>query len=79
MKDGSEAFGMIVSETEDKVDVRYMTAQQTLDPKNILSRTQLNNSLMSSNLQSLMSEQELVDLVEYLSSLKKNEKATASR
>ncbi len=79
MKDGSEAFGMIVSETEDKVDIRYMNAQQTLDPKNILSRAQLSASLMSANLQSLMSEEELVDLVEYLSALKKNNKAVAKK
>ena len=79
MKDGSEAFGMIVSETEDKVDIRYMNAQQTLDPKAILSRAQLSTSLMSANLQSLMDEQELVDLVEYLSSLKKTDKVTAIR
>jgi len=79
LKDGSEAFGMIVSETEDKVDIRYMNAQQTLDPKNILTRTPLSTSLMSANLQSLMSEQELVDLVEYLSNLKKTDQVTAGR
>jgi putative membrane-bound dehydrogenase-like protein len=71
MKDGTEAFGMIASETEDKVDIKYMATQQTLDKKDIVSRVQLETSLMSQNLQSLMSESELVDLVEYLSTLKK--------
>ncbi len=79
MKDGSEAFGRIVSETEDKIDIQYMTTQQTLDPKNIQSRTQLSNSLMSANLQSLMTEQELLDLVEYLSTLKKKDNVLSSR
>ncbi|MBK5278397.1 MAG: c-type cytochrome, partial [Bacteroidia bacterium] len=70
MKDGSQAFGMIVSETEDKVDILYTTTQQTLDPANIVSREKQVASMMSSNLQTLMTEQELVDLVEYLQSLK---------
>jgi putative heme-binding domain-containing protein len=71
MKDGSQAYGMIVSETEDKVDVLYMTTQQTLNPANIASREMQIASMMPSNLQTLMTEQELVDLIEYLQSLKK--------
>lgn len=71
MKDGSQAYGMIVSETEDKVDILYMTTQQTLNPANIASREKQETSMMPSNLQTLMTEQELVDLVEYLQSLKK--------
>ncbi len=70
MKDGSEAFGMIVSETEDKVELQYMTTQQTLNPTNIVSRSKQETSLMPSNLQTLMTEQELVDLVAYLQTLK---------
>ena len=72
MKDDSQAYGMIISETEDKVDVRYMTTQQTLNPANIISREKQETSMMPSNLQTLMTEQELVDLVEYLQSLKSN-------
>ena len=72
MKDGSQAYGMIVSETEDKVDILYMTTQQTLNPANIASREKQETSMMPSNLQTLMTEQELVDLVEYLQSLKSN-------
>ena len=79
MKDGSEAFGMITSETEDKVEIRYMNTQQTLDPSRIVSRTKLTTSLMPSNLQSLMTEKELVDLVEYLGSLKKKNDAISQR
>jgi putative heme-binding domain-containing protein len=79
MKDGSEAFGMITSETEDKVEIRYMNTQQTLDPSRIVSRTKLTTSLMPSNLQSLMTEKELVDLVEYLGSLKKKNDAISQK
>jgi putative membrane-bound dehydrogenase-like protein len=70
MKDGSSAFGKIVSETADKVDLQYVNAQQTINKADIVSKIELENSLMPSNLQSTMSEQDLVDLVEYLSTLK---------
>lgn len=71
LHDGSSAFGRIISETEDKIDVQYMNNQQTVLKENILSRTKLESSLMPSNLQATMTEQELVDLVEYLSTLRK--------
>jgi len=72
MKDGSEAFGMIVSETEDKVEIQYMTTQQTLNPTEIASREMQITSIMPANLQTLMAEQELIDLVAYLQTLKSN-------
>ena len=72
MKDGSQAFGMIISETEDKVEIQYMTTQQTLDKAALASREKQETSMMPSNLQTLMTEKELVDLVEYLQSLKSN-------
>jgi hypothetical protein len=56
-----------------------MNTQQTLDPAKIASRTKLTTSLMPSNLQSLMTEKELVDLVEYLGSLKKKDDAITQR
>jgi putative heme-binding domain-containing protein len=71
LHDGSSAFGRIISETEDKIDVQYMNNQQSVLKENILSRTKLESSLMPSNLQATMTEQELVDLVEYLSTLRK--------
>ncbi len=79
MKDGTTAFGMITSETEDKVEIRYMNTRQTLDPAQIATRTKLTGSLMPSNLQSLMTENELLDLVEYLSSLKKKSDVISKR
>jgi putative membrane-bound dehydrogenase-like protein len=71
LHDGSSAFGRIISETEDKIDVQYMNNQQTILKESILSRTKLESSLMPSNLQATMTEQELVDLVEYLNTLRK--------
>ncbi|MDH4297319.1 MAG: PQQ-dependent sugar dehydrogenase [Cyclobacteriaceae bacterium] len=70
LTDGSTTVGRITSETGDKVELQYMNNRQTLLKENISSRTWLESSLMPSNLQSSMSEQELVDLVAYLGSLK---------
>lgn len=70
LKDGSSAFGRIASETEDKVDMQYMGNTQTIQKSNIASRTQIPGSMMPSNLQSQMTEDELVDLVSYLKELK---------
>ncbi|MDQ2658018.1 MAG: c-type cytochrome, partial [Bacteroidota bacterium] len=71
LKDGSTAMGKIVSETEEKIDLQYMTSQQTVDKAQVVSRTKMESSLMPGNLTVSMSQQELVDLVEYLSGLKK--------
>jgi putative heme-binding domain-containing protein len=70
LSDGSAAVGKIVSETADKVELQYMSSQQTVLKENINSRVKLESSLMPSNLQSSMSEEELVNLVTYLSSLR---------
>ena len=72
MKDGSQAYGMVVSETEDKIEILYMTTRQALNPANVVSREKQETSMMPSNLQTLMTEQELVDLIDYLQSLKSN-------
>jgi putative heme-binding domain-containing protein len=71
LKDGSMAMGKIVSETEEKIDLQYMTSQQSLEKSQMVSRTKMETSLMPGNLHSSISQQELVDLVEYLSGLKK--------
>lgn len=77
LKDGSMAMGKIVSETADKIDLQYMATQQTVDKASVVSKTKMENSLMPGNLHSTMSQQELVDLVEYLSVLK-SEASTGS-
>jgi hypothetical protein len=51
-----------------------MSSQQSVNKENVVSRTKMETSLMPSNLQSSMSEQELVDLVQYLRTLKKDER-----
>ncbi|HEU5146278.1 MAG TPA: c-type cytochrome, partial [Chryseosolibacter sp.] len=71
MRDGSTAVGKIVSETGEKIDLQYMTSQQSVNKSQVVSRTKMETSLMPGNLHASMSQQELVDLVEYLSSLKK--------
>jgi putative heme-binding domain-containing protein len=74
LKSGDEAFGLIVSETTDEVTVKDAKAVITRVKKSdIASRRQLKMSLMPSGLQQTMSTQDLIDLVEYLSSLKKVE------
>lgn len=71
LKDGSTAVGKIVSETEEKVDLQYMTSERSIDKSQIASRTKMENSLMPGGLHASMSQQDLVDLVAYLSGLKK--------
>lgn len=75
LKDGSSAFGRIVSETEDKIELQYMNTQQTVKKADVILRTKMESSLMPSNLQASMSEQDLVDLVEFLQGLKKGKLA----
>jgi putative membrane-bound dehydrogenase-like protein len=74
LNDGAVAMGKIVSETPEKVDVQYMSNQETIAKEKIVSRVKLESSLMPSSMQSSMSEQELIDLVEYLTTLKKDER-----
>jgi hypothetical protein len=52
-----------------------MSNTQTLKPSDVASRTKLPNSLMPGDLQRLMTEDEFVDLVEYLKGLKKSDVA----
>ena len=71
LKDGSIAVGKIVSETEEKIDLQYMASERSIDKSQIVSKTKMETSLMPGGLHASMSQQELIDLVEYLSGLKK--------
>jgi len=72
MKDGSKMVGIISSQTEDKLDLRLPGGTvMSYAVKDIAARQPMANSLMPANLQQTMTEQELVNLVEYLASLKK--------
>jgi len=72
MKDGNVAFGIIESETPDEISVKGPTGAVTKHAKvNIKGRVQQPISLMPPGLHLTVNENELVDLVEYLASLKK--------
>ena len=72
LKNGDELFGLITSETSDELTVKSQTGVVTKAKKSeIAKRQKLTTSLMPLGLQLTMSAQDLVDLVEFLSSLKK--------
>jgi putative heme-binding domain-containing protein len=73
LEDGSVAIGKIISETPEEIDIQYMNTRQTVLKDKVTSRSKLESSLMPSNLQSSITEQELIDLVAYLESLRKDE------
>jgi putative heme-binding domain-containing protein len=73
LKSGDEIEGIIVSETEEELLIKDAKAIATrLKKADIATRRKLKTSLMPTGLQQTMSTQDLVDLVGYLSSLKKN-------
>jgi putative heme-binding domain-containing protein len=72
LKSGDEAGGIIVSETEDELTIKDAKAIATrIKKQDVASRRKLKTSLMPAGLQQTMSAQDLVDLVGYLSSLRK--------
>ncbi|MDO9551213.1 PVC-type heme-binding CxxCH protein [Rhodonellum sp.] len=71
LKDGSTLGGIISSRTETDIDLKMPGGTVTpLKTSDITSITQMENSMMPSGLEKSMSSQELVDLVEYLMTLK---------
>ena len=73
MKDGSSAVGIIASETEDEITLKLPGGvSNKFDKAQMVSKTKMESSMMPPNLHQGMTEQELVDLVEYLYSLKKS-------
>jgi putative membrane-bound dehydrogenase-like protein len=72
LRSGDEAVGIITSETDTTVSIKSAGAIVTEhSKKDILERRKLPASLMPVGLQQSMTIEELVDLVEYLSTLKK--------
>ena len=72
LKSSDEVFGLLVSETTDEVAIKDLKGIVTKYRKSdIVERRQLKTSIMPTDLQQGMTTQELVDLVEYLASLKK--------
>ncbi len=71
LKNGSTVVGMIASKTETEMIVKLPGgANQTLKTKDIVSKKQMTESMMPAGFQLAMTDQQLVDLVEYLASLK---------
>jgi len=73
LNSGEEAYGLIVSETADELAIKNNTGVVTRYKRaDIKSRQQMKLSIMPAGLVQAMSPDELVDLIEYLGSLKKN-------
>ncbi len=82
LKSGDEAYGLLVSETPDEVAIKDTNGIVThYNKSDIESRRQLKTSLMPTGLQQTMTPPELMDLVTFLSTLKKQpaEQPTASQ
>lgn len=74
LKNGDEAYGIITSETAGEVTVKTQTGILTTYQKaEIERRRKMSTSIMPMGLQLTMSTRDLIDLVEYLSTLKKPE------
>jgi putative heme-binding domain-containing protein len=72
LKSGDEAYGLVVSETADELSVKDLKGIVTRYKKtDIATREQLKTSIMPTGLQQSMTTREFVDLVEFLSTLKK--------
>ena len=72
LKSGEEAYGLIVSETADELAIKGNTGVVTRYQKaDIKSRQQMKLSIMPAGLVQAMNPDDLVDLIEYLASLKK--------
>jgi putative heme-binding domain-containing protein len=74
LKDGDEAYGLITSETEEEIVIKdARNVPMRIKKSDLAKRQQSKVSIMPADLQKTMSTQDLVDLVEFLSTLKKVE------
>ena len=72
LKSGDEAYGLLASETADEIAIKAVGGLITRYKKSdVQGRQKTKLSIMPAGLQQAISVQELVDLVEYLASLKK--------
>lgn len=72
LTDGSEVTGYILSKTEDEVQLRmYGGRTETYPRAQVASIEEMDQSLMFDNLERSMSQEDLVSLVAYLTTLKK--------
>ena len=72
LKNGDETFGIVSSETAEEIAVKTQNGISTRYKKSDLAKREMQKlSIMPAGLQQAMSTQDLVDLVEYLTTLKK--------
>jgi putative membrane-bound dehydrogenase-like protein len=72
LKDGGAAAGIVRSETAEEITIALPGgATQKLAKNNVAKREKLTTSLMPVGLNAMLSQEDLVNLVEYLASLKK--------
>jgi len=74
LKSGDEAYGLKTSDTPEEIAIKDVNGIVTRFKKSeVASMQQSKTSIMPSGLQQAMTTQELVDLIEYLATLKKAE------
>lgn len=74
LKSGDEAYGLLVSQTADEIAIKDLKGIVTrFKTSEVEKKRQLKTSIMPTGLAANMSTQELVDLVQFLSGLKKAE------
>jgi len=74
LRDGSQVAGIVASETSEAIELRLLNGvTERYNKDDVTSIAKLEHSLMPPNLHQGMSEQELVDLVEYLTTLRQME------
>ncbi|WP_301923696.1 c-type cytochrome, partial [Ferruginibacter sp.] len=72
MKDGTALSGILASKTETDIDIKFPGgAHRQLKTSDVVSLTQMKQSMMSEGLYNNMSTQDLANLLEYLERLKK--------
>ncbi len=71
LADGSESMGIVASETENEIVLNTPGGSPVKHPRTKIQNTSKSERSLMPALAGSMTEQELVDLVEYLSSLKK--------
>ena len=72
MKDGATLSGIIASKTETDIDIKFPGgAHKQIKTSDVLTLTQMKQSMMTEGLYNSMSTQDLASLLEYLSGLKK--------
>jgi putative heme-binding domain-containing protein len=69
---GLTATGLLISENEQEIRLKNEEGiERTIKMEEVLEKKKLNVSIMPADIQKLITEQELIDMVEYLITLQK--------